>query len=90
MVGVKLTPAQVEEWVDAHMHKKMTIEGVAGELHTFLAEPFVPHTQEWYISLKATKTHDELLISAHGGVDIEEHWELVHRCEIPLFSLLPE
>lgn len=85
LVGVKLTPTQVEEWVNAHMHKTISIEGVTGELHTFLAEPFVPHTQERYISLKATKTHDELLISAHGGVDIEEQWEFVHRCEIPLF-----
>lgn len=84
LVGVNLSPDKVKERVSKHMHMQTTIGGLTGTLDTFLAEPFIAHDTERYVSIKTAKGYDECLLSAKGGMDIEEQWEFVRRLDIPL------
>ena len=34
-----------------------------GTLHTFLIEPFVPHTREYYVAIKTERDHDVIYFS---------------------------
>ncbi|KXK25850.1 MAG: Succinyl-CoA ligase (ADP-forming) subunit beta [candidate division WS6 bacterium OLB20] len=60
--------------------------GISGKLKTFLVEPKVAHTGEYYVAISAKRTHNELYLSESGGVDVEDNWDKVITVQIP-FSL---
>jgi len=49
-----------------YLNKETTIDGKTDRLHTFLVEPFVPHTDEYYIAIKATRDADVIYFSEKG------------------------
>lgn len=74
LVGLNLSIAEVEDFVRARMGKRVEIDGCAGAVNTFIIEPFVPHEQEFYLSITSHRMCNKLSFSEHGGIDIEENW----------------
>ncbi|MCA9385157.1 ATPase [Candidatus Dojkabacteria bacterium] len=82
-------------WIDKHMNAKTIIkknendEGVEGILTHFIVEPYVEHTDEYYLAIKTSRTSNTVYFSDAGGMDIEENWEQVKMIEVP-FSYTDE
>jgi ATP-citrate lyase beta-subunit len=73
-------------WIDSRRAEITTLlGGQQGVISRFIVEPFVMHTgdDEYYISAMLGNDADVLTLSAHGGVDIEDHWDRVNTIEIP-------
>ena len=63
------------------MDKKVEVDGCAGTVTTFIVEPFVPHNQEFYLSITSQRMSNQIAFSEQGGVEIEENWcELLLTC----------
>ena len=91
LIWVNLDKAGLQKRLSDHLHKETTIDGKADTLHTFLVEPFVPHTDEYYIAIKAIKDADVIYFSLQGGVEVEENWDNVTEVSIsPLETLTTE
>lgn len=101
LVGLNLDVSQAEQFIKERMNRSLTINGCTGPVDTFLVEPFVPHEQEFYMSMNSAREGLEIRFSEAGGVDIEENWEKVKSIVIntgveidgnalaPLLSTLP-
>jgi ATP citrate (pro-S)-lyase len=72
LVGIKLDWNQVKAWIGERMQTDITVDGVQGELHTFIVDPFVPHeaTDEYYICIQSDRDGEEILFYSQGGVDV--------------------
>lgn len=62
----------VKAWVSERNGKEVSVDGVAGELNTFLVEPFVPHGGdcEYYICIASQRAGEDILFTTQGGVDV--------------------
>ncbi|TNJ38238.1 ATP citrate lyase [Chlorobaculum thiosulfatiphilum] len=54
------------------------------EVRQVIVAEMLDHDAEYYVSMIGNKDGAELLISKHGGVDIEDNWDSVKRIQIPL------
>jgi ATP-citrate lyase beta-subunit len=54
------------------------------EVRQVIVAEMLEHDAEFYVSIIGNKDGAELLISKHGGVDIEDNWDSVRRIQIPL------
>jgi len=54
------------------------------EVRQVIVAEMLEHDAEFYVSIIGNKDGAELLISKHGGVDIEDNWNSVRRIQIPL------
>jgi ATP citrate (pro-S)-lyase len=61
----------------------MNIGVSKGPITTFIIEPFVPHKEEFYLSISSNRNGFEISFSECGGIDIEENWDKV-MIEIPV------
>ena len=52
-----------------------------GPITTFIVEPFIPHKEEYYLSLASKRLGVELSFSECGGIDIEENWDKVRAAD---------
>lgn len=79
---------KVKEWIEERMGKEATIVQTTGKttgiLTHFLIEPFVPHTDEYYLAITSKREADVIHFSTKGGVDIEEVWDTVIEIEVPV------
>lgn len=87
LIGVNLDKAGLQTRLSDHLDKETTIDAKTDALHTFLVEPFVPHTDEYYIAIKATRDADVIYFSTQGGVEVEENRDNV--IEIAVDPLAP-
>lgn len=91
LIGVNLDKVGLQSRLSEHLDKEVTIDGKTDTLHTFLVEPFVAHTDEYYLAIKATKDVDVLYFSTQGGVEVEENWDNVTEVSVsPLETLTAE
>jgi len=60
------------------------IGNVRGELKRLLVEPFIPHEEEYYVSLTSDRHSDIIHFSFEGGIFIEENWDKVHHVPVPI------
>ena len=74
LVGLNLTIAEVEDFINARMGKRVEIDGCVGAVNTFILEPFVPHDQEFYLSITSQRMDNRVSFSEHGGIEIEDNW----------------
>lgn len=74
---------QVEEFVKERVGKDTEVGGLKGTLSHFLIEPFVPHKEEYYLSLVSNREDITIYFSPSGGVDIEENWSTVKEIVVP-------
>ena len=83
-MGAHKTPDQVADRVRERFLQDFTMpDGKTGNLHTFLAEPFVPHSDEYYIAIKQTRDGDMIYFSLLGGVEVEENRDSVSEVLVP-------
>ncbi|CAK0761088.1 ATP-citrate synthase alpha chain protein 2 [Coccomyxa viridis] len=101
LVGLNLDFAGVESFIKARMGKVVDMDGCIGKIDTFVVEPFVPHKQEYYLSIQSNRLGNDISFSDAGGVEIEENWDSVKKVTLdteqladaralaPLLSTLP-
>ncbi len=70
LVGLNLSVAEVEAFIKARMGKHVEIDGCAGAVTTFIVEPFVPHDQEYYLSITSQRMNNQISFSEHGKVSL--------------------
>ncbi len=63
LIGVNLNGANVHTWWKEHNQKDVMIVKQLGKLNTFLIEPFIPHTTEYYVAIKTERDHDVIYFS---------------------------
>jgi len=68
-----------QAFIASRMGTDVEVGGVTGTLSSFVIEPFVPHTAEYYLNITTDRAGDVLRFGAAGGVDIEEHWDSVRE-----------
>lgn len=83
LVLLNATLPQVEEFVKERVGKDTEVGGLKGTLSHFLIEPFVPHKEEYYLSLVSNREDITIYFSPSGGVDIEENWGTVKEIVVP-------
>ncbi len=83
LVLVNADFGQVKEFILNHQNKPLTIGKATDILTHFLIEPFIPHEQEYYLSLTSQRDGTMIHFSAQGGMDIEERWHSVRKVFIP-------
>lgn len=56
--------------------------GCKAPITTFIVEPFIPHDQEYYLSIVSERLGNTISFSECGGIEIEENWDKVWQCVI--------
>lgn len=51
--------------------------GCKGPVTTFIVEPFIPHNEEFYLSIVSERLGCTISFSECGGIEIEENWDKV-------------
>lgn len=76
----------VKAWVSERNGKEVSVDGVAGELNTFLVEPFVPHGGdcEYYICIASRREGEDILFTTQGGVDVGDVDAKARRLLVPI------
>lgn len=77
LLGIDLDSVWVEKWFEKYFNQPQTIGKKSWILSTFLVEEFIPHKEEYYVSIKQERDFDEIFFSSEWGIDIEENWEKV-------------
>lgn len=77
LLGIDLDTTWIEKWFEKYFNQPQTIGKKSWILSTFLVEEFIPHTKEYYVSIKQERDFDEIFFSSEWGIDIEENWEKV-------------
>lgn len=89
LVDVKKTPEQIRDRVSERFLQSFTMpDGKTDRLHTFLAEEFVPHTDEYYIAIKQMSDGDMIYFSLAWGMEVEENRENVRELLVPTLDTI--
>lgn len=72
-----------QSFIAERLNQPLEVSGVKGVLSTFLIEPFVPHSHEYYFCVQTVREGDRLRFGACGGIDIEENWHKVRSVVVP-------
>jgi len=82
LIGLNFNYSQIQKWIQEKTNKKIKINKTEGYLTHFIIEPFVPHNEEYYISIQSERDRDIIYFSYKGGIEIEDNWDKV--MEIPV------
>jgi len=83
LVALKLDLAEVADFVKARLGTEVEMEGCKAPITTFIVEPFVPHDQEYYLSIVSDRLGCTISFSECGGIEIEENWDKVKTIFLP-------
>lgn len=83
LVGLNLDAAGAEAFIHQRMGKVIEMGPATGAINVFIIEPFVPHTDEYYLCIQSKREGDEISFSTAGGVEIEENWDKVKQVIVP-------
>ena len=86
LVLLNATYDETKKWIQKHMNKEVTIGKAKGKLTHFIIEPFLPHQEEFYLSITSQRDNDTILFSTQGGMDIEERWDSIKTITIPTLN----
>ncbi|MBW7955051.1 ATPase [Candidatus Gracilibacteria bacterium] len=75
LLGINLEKNELITWYKEKISKEIEINSLKGFLKNFIVEEFIPHDEEFYVSITSKREGDELTFSNFGGIDIEENWE---------------
>lgn len=82
-VGLNLDVSGVESFIKARMGKVIDMDGCTGLINTFIIEPFVPHSQEYYLCIQSKRLGSDISFSEAGGVEIEANWDKACTAALP-------
>ncbi|KAM3219333.1 ATP-citrate synthase alpha chain protein 2 [Capsicum chacoense] len=77
LVALNLDLAGVAEFVKTRLGVEVEMGGCKAPITTFIVEPFVPHDQEYYLSIVSERLGCTISFSECGGIEIEENWDKV-------------
>ncbi|KAF8401233.1 hypothetical protein HHK36_012164 [Tetracentron sinense] len=83
LVALNLDMAQVAEFVKKRLGVEVEMGGCKAPITTFIVEPFVPHDQEYYLSIVSDRLGSTISFSECGGIEIEENWDKVKTIFLP-------
>lgn len=83
LVALNLDLAQVSTFVQERLGKEVEMGGCRGPITTFIVEPFVPHSEEFYLNIVSERLGCTISFSECGGIDIEENWDKVKTVFVP-------
>ncbi|KAE9446639.1 hypothetical protein C3L33_21406, partial [Rhododendron williamsianum] len=83
LVALNLDLAQVAEFVKTRLGVEVEMGGCKAPITTFIVEPFVPHDQEYYLSIVSDRLGCTISFSECGGIEIEENWDKVKTIFLP-------
>eukprot|EP01018_Ginkgo_biloba_P009424 Gb_37680 [translate_table: standard] len=83
LVALNLDLAQVAAFVKERLGKEVEMGGAKAPITTFIVEPFVPHEEEFYVSIMSERLGSTISFSECGGIEIEENWDKVKTVFIP-------
>lgn len=75
---------QMKQFCNDNLERVCMIGNVEGEITRLLAEPFIPHEKEYYVSITSERGGDVIHFSFEGGIFIEENWDKVTHIPIPI------
>lgn len=84
LVLLNATYPEAQKFIEERINKPVTIGGLKGEVSHFIVEPFVPHQDEYYMSINCTREENVISFSDCGGMDIEENWDKVKKIGVPV------
>jgi len=84
LVLLNATYPEAQKFIEERINKPITIGGLQGEVSHFIVEPFVPHQEEYYLSITCTRDENVVSFSDCGGMDIEENWDQVKKVGVPV------
>jgi ATP citrate (pro-S)-lyase len=73
-------------FVKQRMNSEVEIGKAKGAVTHFIVEPFIPHKDEYYLSITPERDHDTINFSDAGGMDIEENWDRMVHIRVPVGS----
>jgi len=83
LVLLDATFEAAHKFLRERLGKDVEIGGVKGPMTHFIIEPFVPHSQEFYMSITSSREYNTVRFSSTGGIEIEENWDRVKSLDIP-------
>ncbi|CAM6094803.1 unnamed protein product [Calypogeia fissa] len=83
LVALNLDLAGVEGFIKDRLGKEVEMGGCKGPITTFIVEPFMPHDDEYYLSIVSDRLGTNISFSECGGIDIEENWDKVKTLHVP-------
>uniref|UniRef100_A0A0A9D6E0 ATP citrate synthase n=1 Tax=Arundo donax TaxID=35708 RepID=A0A0A9D6E0_ARUDO len=83
LVALNLDFDQVKEFVKERLGVEVEMGGCKAPITTFIVEPFVPHDQEYYLSIVSERLGSTISFSECGGIEIEENWDKVKTIFLP-------
>jgi len=83
LVALNLDLAQATLFVRDCLGKEVEMGSAKAPITTFILEPFVPHDDEYYLSILSERLGFAVSFSACGGVEIEENWDKVKTIFVP-------
>lgn len=84
LVLLNATYPEAQKFIEERLNKPVSIGGLKGEVSHFIIEPFVPHQEEYYLSIICTRDENVISFSDCGGIEIEENWDKVKKIGIPV------
>lgn len=94
LVGVNLTKKEAKVWLEERLWKEFEIDimwkKVKDTLDTFIAEPFISHEEEYYVSFDTARDGDIIRFSNEWWIDIEENWDSVKELKIGVTDSLKD
>jgi len=82
LVLLNATLNEAKQFIEQRMGKQVQIGGLSGVVDHFVVEPFLPHSEEYYLSIMATREKNVVSFSDCGGMEIEENWDKVKKVEL--------
>eukprot|EP00252_Welwitschia_mirabilis_P013184 TRINITY_DN29103_c0_g1_i1.p1 TRINITY_DN29103_c0_g1~~TRINITY_DN29103_c0_g1_i1.p1 ORF type:complete len:424 (+),score=116.37 TRINITY_DN29103_c0_g1_i1:461-1732(+) len=83
LVALNLDLVQVIAFVKERLGKEVEMGGAKAPITTFIVEPFVPHNDEYYLSIVSERLGSTISFSECGGMEIEENWDKVKTVFVP-------
>ncbi|CAL9153715.1 unnamed protein product, partial [Musa hybrid cultivar] len=83
LVALNLDLAQAAQFVKERLGTEVEMGGCKAPITTFIIEPFIPHDQEYYLSIVSERLGCTISFSECGGIEIEENWDKVKTVYLP-------
>ncbi|URE38161.1 ATP-grasp domain [Musa troglodytarum] len=83
LVALNLDLAQAAQFVEERLGTEVEMGGCKAPITTFIIEPFIPHDQEYYLSIVSERLGCTISFSECGGIEIEENWDKVKTIYLP-------
>lgn len=86
LILLDATVEQGQKWIEERMNKEVQVGATKGTLTHFIVEPYVPHEQENYVSIRSSREGDTIRFSLAGGINVEENWDQVSVVQVPVLG----